>query len=686
MTHSATISITFTDYWISSTGGSGKGDLDMVCTRDADGCPMLPMTQVKGMLRETAEWVYPQLVDDLFGEWAEVGAINPPKNGKLRFSGNASLHENERAWFGQKGDTIENKSARDARAGLFGRLRSTRINEHGVAKTNSLRTAEVAVPLTLEGRIDWTGEDTPPDNWIKTLNTICNLTFAFGHGKNDGLGRAIASCAALDADTAAPATLTAEGHRLVIDLQPEDLAVFSRANANQGQQLSHAGPTGASLWGWAIGRLKSNPDALKLLLSGKISFSDAAPLIDDATPAFMRPSILFSPKQADKDEELAIGKDKAFQPVALCVGMKNYAAAGGYGEDRQAKALGPYHISLALDCIAPVGKGHRLRSAHKDGKAEDTKLFGYQHIEQRVTGYRAIIEAADGVEPGIWAKIVEAFSDRLFLGKARNNGYGGGYKVEVGPGGPLAPDLSRTIAEGVTIARIWCLSDMARYDIWGTLKVEPIANDFGLPDDWELCRTETSVTTRRYAPWDSAIQGHEREITVIEAGSVFAFEGPALAEAIKLPERLGDFAERGCGWIAAVPDKMPDKARKIASDNGDTVTAKESDLTKWALAQVKIRNTLEMDKWVIDAQKLIDALKKQPSKTQWSKVELNGVESDLGHEDWEKTLVKGNTLKAWLIAEGTKQKTWPEAHNRMARKRIVDHARRKAASSGRDSE
>lgn len=675
MTHSATITITFSDYWLSSTGGSGRGDLDMVCARDADGCPILPMTQVKGMLRETAELVFPEMVDELFGERIEDVVDRPPNEGALRFSGNASLPIVERAWFAKNTET---------RAALFSRLRSTKITDDGVAETNSLRTAEVAVPLTLTGRIDWVGGGEPPK---ETLDKLCKLTFAFGHGKNDGLGRAIACCAEFAASKALG--LDSTGHRLVIDLTPEDLAVFSRANANEGQQLSHAGPTGASLWGWAIGQLNGDPAALKLLLSGKISFSDAVPLIDHETPTFMRPAILFAPKQVT-DDEAPIKLDKSFNPTALCVGMDVYAKKynkqaenGGMPEDRQAKALGPSHMSLALDCIAPVGKGHRLRSGHKNGKAEDAKLFGYQHVEQRITGYRAVIEAP-GAEPVLWSKIVQAFSSRLFLGKARNNGYGGGYSVKAGPDGSIAPDGNRTIVAGAMEARIWCLSDLALYDDWGTLKVEPCAGDFGLPEDWIRCFTESSVTTRRYAPWDSAIQGHEREITVVEAGSVFAFTGPALTEALILPQRKGVYGERGCGWIAAVPGAMPEEAKDIASTRAGTTITAETNLANWANERVKARDTRALDEWVKNAQAVIDGVSKGPSKTQWSKVRLDGEEAALKLDhDWD-AKVGDKTLKDWLIAQFTVQKDWPEHHNRIARKRLVDHARRNAPTGGRD--
>lgn len=668
MTHSATITIAFTDYWLSGTGGSGKGDIDMVCTRDADGCPSLPMTQVKGMLRETAKLVFPDKVDDYFGEQKEPGESPPPKEGFLRFSGNASMPEGERAWFAEH---------KDARAALFSRLRSTKITPAGVAQTNSLRTLEVAIPLQLIGSVQWVGSGAPPK---VILDTLCKLTFAFGHGKNDGLGRAIASCSEFALDSAAQ-PIEATDKRLVIDLVPEDLAVFSRANANEGQQLSHAGPTGASLWGWAIGRLKDDPVVLRLLLSGNIAFSDAAPLIDKRTPAFMRPAVLFLPKQAKPDETTALGKDKVFNPSALRIGMKSYVEE--HTEDRQAQGFGSYHMPLALNGVAPVGKGHRLRSAHKDGKAEDAKLFGYQHIAQRVTGYRAVIEAQEGVCPELWDRVVKAFQNRLFLGKARNNGYGGGYKVAAAPkAAEFVPE--QTVAAGTTIARIWCLSDLALHDDWGALNVEPCASDFGLPEDWTLRLTESAVTTRRYAPWDSAIQGHESEITVIEAGSVFAFTGTTLTKDIPLPERIADYRERGCGLIALVPEAMPQET-VAAIDPDITMAPAESNLTKWAARRVQEYKRAALDDWVAEAYKVIDNVKKVPSKTQWSMVKLDGTESALDGPEWESKQIGDQSLKDWLIAQAKFQLNgkWSDRQKATARKRLIDHARRAKPAQSR---
>ena len=185
---SALITIEFLDWWHAGTGRSGHGDADMIAYRDRFGCPALPMTHVKGVLRDTAER-FGLRGDDLvklFGE-ANPGIEKPDVTGAgLAFTGDASLEPEEREWF--KAHTTE-------RGQLFGWLSATRIDEKtGAASAETLRSIEVCVPLKLTKRIDWIGRGDPPANWVCDLDRVCALTPAFGKQRNDGLGRAIAQC------------------------------------------------------------------------------------------------------------------------------------------------------------------------------------------------------------------------------------------------------------------------------------------------------------------------------------------------------------------------------------------------------------------------------------------------------------------------------------------------------------
>lgn len=176
-----------------------------------------------GVLRETAERVLEDRGERLSGDRDKGDRPNKP--GMLRFAGQARLTAADRAFF---------SANQDARAALFSRLGSIGITAEGVADDDTLRTAEVAVPMTLVGRVDWAGAGPPDDSWDTALDQLCRLTFAFGHGKMDGLGRVLVSASRCN-DSPGSQSIDAKARNLTIDLYPDDEAVFSRLNANFGQ-------------------------------------------------------------------------------------------------------------------------------------------------------------------------------------------------------------------------------------------------------------------------------------------------------------------------------------------------------------------------------------------------------------------------------------------------------------------
>lgn len=177
----AVVTIDFHDWWIAGTGATGEGDTDMEIVRDAAGCPAVPGTQVKGMIREAAA---------AFGllDRAMEALLGTPEAGQaaVRFGALALLPAADRAAFAAEAE---------ARAALFGLFRATAIDEaSGLAKTETLRSARVAVPMSLELRLDWIGDADPPDDWVSRLDQLLALVPAFGKLKADGMGRATAGC------------------------------------------------------------------------------------------------------------------------------------------------------------------------------------------------------------------------------------------------------------------------------------------------------------------------------------------------------------------------------------------------------------------------------------------------------------------------------------------------------------
>lgn len=184
----ARLTIRFGGWWLAGTGASGGAALDMVAYRDADGCPALPMTQVKGVLRQAAEdfgLLGADEIVELFGARSAPGVATDAAAGALRFAGEARMDAAERQWF---------RAHPEARGELFAVIRSTAIDPvRGVAKTDTLRAAELAVPVALSGRVQWIAGD-PPADWVERLDRVCAFVPAFGKLRADGFGRAIASC------------------------------------------------------------------------------------------------------------------------------------------------------------------------------------------------------------------------------------------------------------------------------------------------------------------------------------------------------------------------------------------------------------------------------------------------------------------------------------------------------------
>jgi hypothetical protein len=198
MTRCAQIEISFSGYWLSGTGAARGRDVDAIGHRDRDGLPAMPMTQVKGQLRETAERLeavgapaWPEgSVQKLFGQRSDPDAPDEGlQRAALLFRGDARLPDDLRAW-------LSHPQQAQHREKLFRRLSATAINEMGVATDRTLRAVEAAVPVTLHGRVEWRVGD-PVAGWIEALDAACAATVAFGKLKADGYGRAVARVLAL---------------------------------------------------------------------------------------------------------------------------------------------------------------------------------------------------------------------------------------------------------------------------------------------------------------------------------------------------------------------------------------------------------------------------------------------------------------------------------------------------------
>jgi hypothetical protein len=190
--------------------------------------------------------------------------------------------------------------------------------------------------------------------------------------------------------------------------------------------------------------------------------------------------------------------------------------------------------------------------------------------------------------------------------------------------------------------RVWLLSDLAVVDDWGSPCLSPAPEYLGLPEGGELVGTQSVAETRRYAPWNGALNVRDVERQVIAAGSVlsYRYRKPIPADR-RMPRTAGLFQEQGLGrlWVdpALLRGHKPTRAAEAeavprAASAGATVIlhtdrddVPPSAIAMWAKtmaarADTRGRDALR-DSWIRD---LNDLLRRTdidgPSPSQWKEV------------------------------------------------------------------
>ena len=198
----AYLKIEFLGYWRCGSGASGGGDVDTAALRGPEGLPYVPAKQYKGIIREAA-WRLVQaegtdwskdIFDILFGSGPLDDKSIP---GCLDFR-DAKLAP-------EIYTEVQNNNA--LLSTLFVRLSSTAVaHDTGVAQTESLRSVEAVVPMTLIGKISWAPEErlsmqledpsiieNLANSWPDLLDAACIACLAVGGQRSDGLGRSLLS-------------------------------------------------------------------------------------------------------------------------------------------------------------------------------------------------------------------------------------------------------------------------------------------------------------------------------------------------------------------------------------------------------------------------------------------------------------------------------------------------------------
>lgn len=561
MTRRAVIRIDFQSYWLAGTG-AGLGRTADVNAYRVDDWPAIPMTQVKGTLRETAEYL---CASGAFGE-EQFDTI----------FGN----DNIEASVGFDGDAVVPQRLRTGidPAMLFTRIPSTQVSETGIAVDRSLRAIEVARPVRLEGTINWSEED----DFVEALDLICKATLAVGKLKTGGYGDAILSCQwAQEPSEPAPPRI----HGAAKDQCRQSLRVFLTARQNmqfgrqpgtEGVQRTLSHPTGASLLGWCARKYSEFDDKTAVFHSGAVRFGAALPAVASGE-VIPIPKTFAAPKDSggapfDQDGQIDRNLVRHGRPdYADCV------------DDDSSVQFEPVKRELMTTGLRLVQTklGARVRTAVKNRRAAEGKLFTAQHIEAIDETFMAVIEFGDSVTEKDKTRIADCLSQSgIRLGRDKRTGGGGLFD-----GAVRWEDAGNVetvpLAAGQRFA-VLCLSDLAATDQFGLPAPVPAPETMGIRSA-TLLRDRSIITYRRYAPWNALFECPIEERTVIEAGSVLTYrvnEGEDIS--VETRQTIGQHQETGLGRIWIEPWFLKSHEIDAPPVTNGTGTPRAPERVEWA--------------------------------------------------------------------------------------------------------
>jgi len=188
--------ITFLEYWQVSSGLGIGSAADSECLKDRYGLPYIPGKTLKGLWRDAFLFSGQEKnIAQYFGKDAEEIVKNDKKSENQKDPIIALQNKNSEPGRARWSNATlssalihELKDKNELKAQFYTSVTSTAINENGIAKAKSLRTAQVCLPITLLGEIVLPdGKDNAADLFIKAAPWLRRM----GMGRNRGFGRCI---------------------------------------------------------------------------------------------------------------------------------------------------------------------------------------------------------------------------------------------------------------------------------------------------------------------------------------------------------------------------------------------------------------------------------------------------------------------------------------------------------------
>lgn len=167
-------------YWHCGSGLAAGADVDALAIKDKYGLPFIPGKTIKGLVREAVDEMLTLKSDS-------IKASNEYTNTFGYFDKDAANMERGEAFFTNaclREKEVDAIKSNGLAKYMFDSVSQTAIGENGVARNNTLRITQVALPCVLEGKIL-----NVPATMQATIKDGLKFIKCLGLGRNRGLGR-----------------------------------------------------------------------------------------------------------------------------------------------------------------------------------------------------------------------------------------------------------------------------------------------------------------------------------------------------------------------------------------------------------------------------------------------------------------------------------------------------------------
>ena len=521
--------ITFYDYWQSGSGLGAGAKADSLCVKTKEGLPFVSGKTLKGLL---ADFLNEQDQKECLGE-SGIGKeiVSVFENAELpKAQAKAILHH------GLKEE-------------LYTYITTTAI-ENGIAKTDTLRTKEVVIPLTLEGEIAL--KDTCKVKIEAAMAQVKRL----GTGRTRGFGRCdIKLGEEIPQGTQSNVSPVQHDSITLTCTFESDVVLLGSANT-EGKSKPLDFIPGSAVLGIVAKGLKDkkiNDIDFETLLNGTIRFGEGS-LLHDHNLAYSMPFSFFKPKIPKEDDANSTKtyhfpyiSDDEHRRYQMQQRRNGYITHEGH--------------------VLHVDYDYQQKSSYnrEERRSQEGEMYGYPAMVKGTTFALEISAPKEKLE-GIVAYLCTGTHR---LGKSKSAQYG---KVRFHVAQNTAQVQTKQIPKSPheNLLFLYAKSRIALHDENGVFTYEPTTQNLGLQSGnirWDY----TQIRTASFTPYNGVQQTTTYERLVIERGSVIVVEGCT----DELPDRLvvGAFQNEGFGELLVNPSFLCQKffeEKPLPQDTSDT--------------------------------------------------------------------------------------------------------------------